>query len=216
MKKGIRFGDIHSFDELNLVLAPFTPSPAIPKTNYIEIAGADGSLDLTEAHGEVKYKDREFKFSFTVNPSDAKTFDEKVTEVSNALNGKKCKITFDRDSDYYWIGRCIVDEYAQDRNLKQISVKATVKPYKLKQSETIATYTLSSTEKTVTLTNGRKSVVPEITCTNNNTVLVFGDITKTIGAGTHKFLDIQFKQGANVLKMSGSGTITFKYQEAEL
>ena len=214
--KGIYFDDIHSFHDLNLILAPFVPVPAEPKTNYIDIAGGDGSLDMTEALGEVKYKDRPFEFTFTINPSDKMTFDEKVSQISNVLNGRKCRITLDRDPDYFWEGRCIVDKYAQDRNLKQISVKATVKPYKIKQNETVISFDLATEEKEITLKNGRKSVVPEITCTDDNTVVVFGDITQTLSAGTHKILDIYLTEGNNLLKVSGSGTITFKYQEMEL
>lgn len=214
--KGIFFDDIHSYFDLNLILAPFVPTPAEPKGNYIDITGGDGSLDLTEGLGEVRYKDRTFEFTFFVNPSDKMTFDEKVSQVSNALNGLKCKITLDRDPEYFWEGRLIVDKYAQDKNLKQISIKATVRPYKLKQNQTVASFDLTTEEKEITLKNGRKSVVPEITCTNDNTTVIFGNVTETLSAGTHKILDIYLKEGNNILKVSGSGTITFVYQEGEL
>ena len=112
MDRGVSFDNIHSYLDLNLHLAPFVPTPARPKTNYVNLNGGDGSIDLTEAHGEVKYSDREFPIIFTIDPSETMTFDEKVSQVSNALNGKRCKIVFDRDSEYFWEGRCIVDEYA--------------------------------------------------------------------------------------------------------
>jgi hypothetical protein len=215
---GIYFDNIHSYYDLDLFLSKdgVEISPAEPKTVYVDVAGGDGSLDLTEAFGEVKFNDRECTFTFTVNPASDMTFEEKKTQVSNALNGKKCKITLDKDADYYYTGRCAVNEYSQDRRLLQIVVSATVKPYKLKQNKTIATYTLTEKEQTVVLKNGRKSVVPEITCTNDNTVVVFGNVTETLSAGTHKILDIYLKEGSNILKLSGSGTITFKYQEGEL
>ncbi len=213
--KGVNFGDTHSYRDLNLILAPFTPTPAEPKTVYVEKQGGDGSLDFTEAHGEVKYKDREFEFTFSVMPSDAKTFDAKVTQVSNALNGLKCFITLDRDPDYYWIGRLSVNKYLQDKNLKQITVKAVVSPYKMKQDATAVEYSLSNTEQTVTLKNGRKSVIPVITCTNTAKVKFAGSEV-TLGAGTHKVLDIRFTEGYNEVIISGNGKITFTYHEGEL
>ena len=213
---GVYFGNIHTFYDLNLFLNPFTPTPATPKTNYIDLAGGNGSLDLTEALGEVKYNDREFPFTFTVNSSDEMTFDEKVTQVSNALNGLKCKITLDRDSEYYWEGRLSVNEYLQDKNLKQIAIGATVKPYKLKQNKTVAVYSLTGTEQTVVLKNERMTVVPEITCSSDNTKITFGDAVYTVNAGTHKILDIRLKAGNNILKLSGSGTVAFSYQEGAL
>lgn len=213
--KGVKFGDIHSYDDLNLILAPFTPTPAEPKTVNVEKQGGDGSLDLTEAHGEVKYKDRDFEFLFSVAPLDGKTFDEKATEVSNALNGLKCLITLDRDPDYYWIGRLSVNKYLQDKNLKQFTVKATVAPYKLKQNVTVVDCTLTEEEQTVLLKNGRKRVVPTITCTDEAKVKFSGGEI-SLSAGTHKVLDICFVQGNNELTISGKGTIKFTYQEGEL
>ena len=221
IERGISFDGIHSYYDLDLILSKVEIPPSIPKEEFIDLAGGNGSLDLSEVHGEVKFKDREgCKFIFTMNPANDlsdSAFEEKKTEVSNALNGKRFeKITLDKDSDFYYQGRCKVDQYLSDRRIRQIVVTARVKPYKLKQNETILKYTLSEEEQTVNAMNGRMSVVPEITCTEDNTKVVFGTIEKMLRKGTHKILDFQFKEGANVLKLSGSGMITFKYQEGEL
>ena len=216
IETGVYFGDIHSFYDLNLILAPFTPTPATPKTNYVDVAGSDEIIDLTEAHGKVFYNPRDFSFTFTINPADRMTFDEKVTQVSNALNGKRCMITIDRDPEYYWLGRCVVNQYKQNKRIGQIVVNAKVNPYKLKQKPTVHSFDLTPEEQTVTLWNGRKEVVPVFECTNDNAVVVFGDITETMSAGTHKFLDICFKEGINTLKLSGAGKITITYQEGKL
>ena len=216
--KGISFGNIHSYYDLNLILSKVEIPPAKPKTTYIDIPGGNGSIDLTEAHGEVKYFDRECKFTFTMNPSgdlSEAAFEEKKTEVSNALNGRLFEITLDKDDTFYYSGRCEVSEYLSNQRIRQFVVTANVKPYKLKQNETILNYTLSEKEQTVTVMNGRMSVVPEITCTGSAKIK-FGTIEKVLSAGTFKVLDIQFKEGANVLKVSGNGKITFKYREGEL
>lgn len=205
----------HSFHDLNLILAPFVLPPAKPKINLLEIEGMDGALDLTEANGEVKYYDRELKFTFTVFPEDDLTFEERQTAVSNALNGARCKITIDKDSDYYFIGRCAVNEYLCDKRLCQIVITATVAPYKLLQYETVAPFTLTSSAQTIILVNRRKSVVPVITVTNSAKV-IFGSVTQQLAAGSYKMLDLQLKPGNNVFTVSGTGTITFTYQEGDL
>ena len=105
--------------------------------------------------------------------------------------------------------------YAQDRNLKQIVLIARVKPFKFKKDKTVVTVALTSSGKTVNLTNSRKSVVPTITCTSNATIK-FGTLTFNLKAGTCKILDIYLKEGNNTLTVSGSGSVTFEYQEAEL
>lgn len=218
IEKGVLFNDIHSFFDLDLILSSVEISPATPKETYIDIPGADGSLDLTEAHGEVKYADRTVKMVFTMNPGSdlsESAWEAKKTEVSNALNGTACHITFDKDPDYYWQGRCRLDSYTTNKRLRQFVVVATVRPYKWKQQETVASYNLYSTAQTVKIKNARKSVCPVIEC-SDSVKIVFNGSTFNYSAGTHKNLDIRFVEGNNQLTISGTGTVTFTYREGDL
>jgi hypothetical protein len=216
INKGITINDIHTFYDLNLILSASEIPPAEPKTTYIDIPGADGSLDLTEANGEVKYSDRDLKFTFTIIPDATTTFEEQRTEVVNAFNGKMCKVILDRDEDFYYQGRCSVDEYNADKNLHQITLIIKAKPYKYKLNITKREFVLTQTPTTYTLANARKSVVPSITCTNDNTVITFNSGTYNLSAGKHKILDILLVDGNNYVTVSGNGTVTFEYQEGEL
>lgn len=216
ISKGILFDDTHSYHDLNLILSAVNIPPAKPKTTYIDIPGADGSLDISEALGEIRFSDRECSFTFTMLPTDFKTWEEKQTEVSNLLNGKEVKIVLDKDDEYYYLGRCTVDSYSEKKKIRQIVVKAKVKPYKHKKFETSISIPLTTSAKIVYLTNSRKTVSPTITCTADNTSITIDGAVYKINAGTHKILDIQLKHGANQLSVSGSGTVTFTYQEADL
>lgn len=219
IETGVLFDDIHSFYDLNLILSGCEISPALPKTNYVDIPGADGSIDLTEVHGEVKFFDRNCKFTFTMNPMgdlSETAWTEKKTEVSNILSGKVFKITLDKDSDYYYFGRCSVDEFRSDKRLRQIVVSAKVKPYKLRHIETVLNYQLSNTAQTIIIQNSRKSVIPIIECSDNNTVVVFGTKTFNLSAGINQTPDIMLVKGDNYLTITGTGTITFRFQEGDL
>lgn len=215
--KGIYFGEVHSYNDLNLVLAAggVDIPPPKPKTNYVDVPGGHGSIDLTEAHGKINYNDRECKFTFVVHPSDQMTFEEKKSQVAGILNGKQCNIVLDKDQEYYYSGRCAVDDWQQDKNHKMIVVTARVAPYKYKRNETVVSFALTSTAQTVTLRNGAKSVVPTITCTENATI-VFNNFTLQTNGGTTKILDLCLSQGDNQMTISGSGTITFTYREGEM
>lgn len=221
IETGVLFDDIHSFHDLNLILAPFTPAPATPKTNYVEVAGSDEPIDLTEAFGKVNYNTRDFQFTFTIHPSEKMTFDEKVTQVSNALNGKRCKITLDRDSGYYWKGRCTVNQYKQDGRIGQIVVNAKVNPYKMKHDLTVRSFSVgdadknSSTKINVVFVNGKKSAVPTIEC-DGRFQLAFGALRLALETGIYKIPEICFECGENHLIIIGLGTITFSWQEGEL
>ena len=212
MMNGIKFDNVHSYTDLNLVLSQVSIPPATVKTNYVDIPGADGSVDLTEALGEVKYKDRACKFTLTAFPSD--DFEEKKTEVSNLLNGKRCNIILDKDPDYYWSGRCSVDEYSSNKNLHKIVVGAVVAPYKLKNNQTKIVVP-AGTAVVRNLPGGRKRVVPTITCTASATI-VFNGNTIELNAGTHKNLTITLVEGSNPVTVTSTGTVTFTYQEGDL
>lgn len=222
IETGVLFDDIHSFRDLNLVLAPFVLPPAKPKTNYIDVPGRDGSIDATETTGEVKYNDREFSFTFTVFPKDDLTFEERQTVVSNALNGKRCKITIEKDPDYYLEGRCTVNEHFANKRLRQIVVGVRVRPYKLKHNETTATFDLSANEKrTIYLTNGKKPVVPSISASGIGSYvsITFDGLRKNYYKTTRNS-DIRLKNGVNVLDLqaasNGAISVTFSYQEGDL
>lgn len=217
IETGISFDNIHSFHDLNLVLSGCEIPPASPKTNYIDIPGADGSVDLTEAHGEVRFNDRECKFTFTMKPDDVTDWEEKKTEIGNLLNGKKAKITLDKDSDFYYSGRCTVNSFLSDKKIRQIVVTARVSPYKLKHIETVLEYPLSKKAQTITIQNLRKTVAPYIETTNDNTTVIFGNSKFVLEkAGAYPPSDILLVMGDNKLTISGTGTITFRFQEGAL
>ena len=229
IETGVHFGDIHSFHDLNLILAPFTYAPAKVKKLYVDLPGGNGSVDMTGAFGEVKYEDREFKFTFTVAPWDTLTFEERQTAVSNALNGLKCNITLDKDPDYYWEGRCEVSEYLSNKKLRQIVILATVAPYKMAQHETVVTASLVESiapgyapfADIRLVNNGKKTVCPVVITTGAemSVTKMSGSplTTHVLTAGTHKLLDIQLATGevTNVM-VAGEGTITFTYREGVL
>jgi hypothetical protein len=144
-------------------------------------------------------------------------YELKKSEVSNLLNGVMFdKITLDKDPDFYYSGRCTVNEYLSDRRVKQIVVVARLKPYKLKRDETVRTFALSATPQTVKIHSARKPVTPIIECTDANCKVVFKNVEVNLNAGQHKVLDIRFTHGDNILQLSGSGNVTFRFQEGDL
>ena len=135
MARGTDFGGIHSHRDLNLIQQLVEVQPAEPKLNLVDIPGADGSRDLSSLPaGRVVYSDRSITWTFALYPGEK--WDAKHRQVSNALNGRECKITLDTDPDYYFQGRVIVKKYNHDRTLHQITVEAICRPWILKQHPT--------------------------------------------------------------------------------
>ncbi len=143
---GVSFDGIHSYDDFGMWLSarPDLGSP-IPKTNAIDISGADGVIDLTEANtGEVKFSNRTIKLVFAamVDVPDQESF---KAVIMNALHGKIVRqLILDEDPEWYYNGRATV-------------VFTNITPWKLKCEITIdaAPYATKLTETAVDMTSGR-------------------------------------------------------------
>lgn len=210
--KGVRFDDIHSYEHLNLILSKTEIPPAEVKTVYIDIPGGDGSADLTETLGKIRYKDRIGALTFTAFPQD--NFEDKKREVSDLLNGRRFKIILDKDPKYYWEGRCTVDNYASDKNIHKIVIKITVAPYKMKVEETVVVVPAGESIGAV-LYNSRKAVVPVISNTDDATVIFNGN-EYNLKAGTHAISDFELTEGSNPITVTSLGSVKFTYREGSL
>lgn len=222
MARGTDFGGIHSSTDLRLIQQSVEVQPAKPKLNIVDVPGADGGKDFSEQPaGRVVYNDRTVTWIFALYPGD--NWGAKQREVSNALNGRRCRITLDSDPDYYFDGRLAVDKYEADRALRQITVEALCRPYMLKQQETAVRGTLPANHAPISLTlhNKRKQVVPTITL-DVAAAITFGSLSYALPAGTHKLLDIVLQPGVNRLSahstetVTTAGEITITYQEGSL
>lgn len=217
MARGTTFGGWHSHRDLHLIQQSVDVQPAPPKVNLVNVPGADGSKDLsTQPAGRVVYGDRKITWTFALYPGE--NWDRKHQEVSSTLNGQACEIVLDTDPDYYYEGRLTVKKYKVDGLLRQITIEATCKPYKLKRTETKIVASLGTAYATVPLVNDRKVVIPTITVTAETT-LRWKDRTLVVAAGSHRIADIELQPGANLLDAkvtSGTGSITVAYREGAL
>ena len=213
MMKGITFGNLHSYEDLNLVLtSKEIGSPAV-KERKIDIEGADGSLDLTDFFGEAKYENVTHKFQFsTIVP--LAQFLSLFSRVKNALHGKKMRIILDGDPLFYYLGRIHVSGFTSEKNVGTIDIECDCEPYKYKLAKTVVSKAVSGTQAII-LTNGRKRAVPEITTTASMTI-VFGGWSVSRSAGSFVIPELELIEGENTVTVTGTGTITFTWQEGDL
>ena len=212
--KGITFDGIHTYKNLSLILTSKTIGQPTVKTEYVEVLGADGQLDLTEAFGDIKYNNRKLTFVFTVSEFN-ENWSTIYTRVLNNFHGKKMKIVLDDDPNYYYVGRVNVSDYTSSKKIGNITIDVDAEPFKYKQNLTIVTRNVSGTV-TVDFYNSRKTVIPKFV-TNAQVQLTHNGNTYTIaGSGTHIITNIIFKQGVNTLTLTGTATVAVQYQEGDL
>ena len=214
--KGIMFGNYHSWNDFQLVLATKTIGTPSPKTETIDIPGGDGVLDLTDFFGETKYGNRNlsFEFSTMVTPSE---FMPLFSVVQNALHGRKMRIILDEDPEWCYIGRISVSEWKADRNIGKLTIDCDCEPYKYQIGTTEIFRSISGTSS-FTLPNSRKRVVPEVKVTSSSGLSVTygsGNLW-TLASGSYLLPELELVEGDNPITVSGTGSITFTYTQAQL
>ena len=127
--RNVRFGDIDSYKDLGLVLSSREISSPKIKEHYVDVDGADGSLDLTEVLGEIRYETRSIKLGFTVVDDRSKFWDI-FSNVQNLIHGKRFRIVFDDDEDFYYVGRVSIDKWKTDKVLGTMNFTIEADPYK--------------------------------------------------------------------------------------
>lgn len=214
--KGIMFGNYHSWNDFQLILASKTIGTPSPKTETIDIPGGDGVLDLTDFFGETKYSNRNlsFEFSTMVTPSD---FMSLFSMVQDALHGRKLPIILDEDPEWYYTGRISVSEWKADRNIGKLTIDCDCEPYKYQISTTVVSKAISGTS-TITLPNSRKRVVPEVKVTSSSGLSVtYGSGSLwNLASGSYLLPELELVEGNNLVTVTGSGTITFTYTQGKL
>ena len=218
--KGITFGQFHSFNDFHLILKPKEMASPAVKVRKIDIEGADSSLDYTDYFGEPKFEDvtHKFEFSTTVPPSE---FLSLYSQIKNAIHGKKMRIILDDDPLFYYLGRVSVQPFTTDRNIGLVSIECDCEPYKMKLQKTVVKVELIGEQNDafpVSLPNSRKRVVPEVVVeTDSSMNIVFqGSNVWDLGSGSYTLPELELVEGENTVTVTGSGTITFTYQEGSL
>ena len=205
---GIRFISVnsneekHSYNDFGLILESQNIGTPKPKTYTVSVNGMNGELDLTEAFGEVKYNNRQLRFTFSCVEELSK-WETRKTDIANFIHGLKMKIITWSDPNYYYVGRCTVDEYNSSKALGTIVVSCNCEPYKYHHD----TRTVTINEGDNTIENSRMPVYADLNCTQqttiNDTVYSTGDYLKAI----------KLTSGTNTITSTGTATLTFREGE---
>lgn len=209
-------------------------------TNFIDIPGANGQLDMSEALiGYPIYGSREGSLSFIVlNDYTNDTWAERYQLICNSIHGKRMLLMLEDDPSYYYEGRFTVDnwETPNSNDFSKIEIGYTLDPYKKLAGVTTYTNTVdSSNPKTIRFGAGgayigRMPACPvfQISGISNSVIINFNNpelysdmISHTISiAATYQFPDIILTNvsGQNTCSISfnGSGTIITSLRIGEL
>lgn len=131
MYHSITIGDRNTWDDWHLIPTTrplFNPPPV--KTSYVEIAGGDGTLDLsTSLTGRPLYSNRTGSWTFYVE-NGFKLWADLYSEIMGYLHGQKLRAILEDDPDYCYEGRFSVDQWKSDAERSSIVISYSVSPHK--------------------------------------------------------------------------------------
>lgn len=190
-------------------------SPPV-KFRKLELEGADSDIDYTDFFGEPKYENVTHTFDFsTIVPQ--REFTTLFSTIKNALHGKKMRIILDDDPSFYYWGRCSVSSFVTSKGVGEVSVECDCEPYKYKLEKTLVEVSVVDSA-TITLPNSRKRAVPEVVISTDTTIRIEYQTSNVwdLGSGSYTLPELELVEGDNVVTVTGTGTISFEWQEGAL
>lgn len=236
----IVFGDKNTYDDWFLMPID-RPVIVPPELKYVsvDIAGADGELDLSEALTPFPvFENRKgtLKFRMLDNGLSEKSVLRRKQEIMNYLHGKRMKVVLEDDRGYYYLGRVEVDDFKFKgiKDWADITFRYNLEPYKYETTTTAEDWLWDpfnfetgvirnyrninvSGTTTVKVIGSRKPVTPIFTVnTQDVIVLYYNEVNYLLNSGRNTVAEIVLTEGEHVFKFSGEGTVTIEFRGGAL
>lgn len=106
---------------------PVVASPQ-PRTNYVEIPGRDGALDLSlYLTNQMTFGQRSGSWEFVID-NGWETWEATRYKLYKDLHGKKFYIVLEDVPEWYWIGRISVSDYKPGNANNQVTLDYVIEP----------------------------------------------------------------------------------------
>lgn len=198
--------------EYGLILISKNVENATPKTIMVDIPGADGKLDITDAMGVVRYQNRKINLKFEVIGGPVKTA-RVAALVANAYNGARVNLIFSEDPGYFYEGRVVGMTCQQKNASSELTMTVDCQPY----AKTVGEFTVTITGSgTVFIAGSRMPTVPTITVADGSTTIMARGKSHSLEAGTYALHDMPVLDGLNTFEVSGTAKVTWTYRKGKL
>lgn len=183
-----------------------------PKTNYIDIPGRSGYLDLTEVDGTVYYNPVSFTLVLRRICSPSETILSHIRQLMHLFHGKQMRVYLNEDT-YYYDSRVTIGNYFREGLVLCCEMNVEAFPYRLETNATSVQKVVSGTAS-VRLPNADMPVVPTISASAGMTITMEdgSGTTFSIQAGDNIVLPNLVIPAFGIdLTIQGTGTISFTY-----
>lgn len=228
----------HTFDDWDLILKtkPDIEFPEV-KTNYIDIAGSDGQIDLTEVlTGQIPYKNRVGSLEFSIIGK-RDLWQSVKSIISDWLHGQKVKMILDEDPQFFYVGRMTLNKWKSDKKTAVITIDYNLEPYKYELFSSTEDWLWDSFNfesgyirdyrnirvnghLTYELLGARMPVVPtfivQMDAGETEFRINVNNYHTVTESGTYTFADYLLKEGKNIINFYGNGYVTIEYRGGRL
>lgn len=230
---GAKIGKHHTYRDWGLYMAGIDISAPEVNTRYISVPGRNGALDISEAlTGFPTFKNRSITLTFDTQSWNFDSWERKYSEVLNACHGQRLTIQLDTDPAFAYEGRISVSSKKEVLQTDELTISATVAPYKLELNSSLEPWLWDSfsfetgivreygdmaVNGSLVLTIPGRSlrVVPVIIASDSMTVTYQG-VTYPLKAGENQISEICLPEGESTLTFTGNGTVSVEYRGGEL
>lgn len=207
------------------------------ETNYINIPGSSGFLDISEAvSGHPIFTHREISIEFG-GIRGRMRWDAIISDFRNLIEGRIIKLTFDNDKAYYYEGRANIIDFDRIRDLGTFTLSIPkAQPYKYEVQGVNEPWLWDP----FSFTSGAIVYIGELTITGSKTLTLPRGYMDTVpifmASGISQSLTVEYEgkifplsNGENrfpqisvggreeaVLKFNGAGTVTIEYRRGRL
>lgn len=138
MYHSITYGEKNTWDDWHLIPSSRPVfNPPSTKTQYVDLPGGNGQIDLTEAlTGYPVYENRTGSHEFYVE-NGCKEWSDLYSEIMNYLHGKSMEAYLEDDPYYVYVGRFEVNEWKSDKWNSVITIDYNVYPYKKERNSSL-------------------------------------------------------------------------------
>lgn len=230
----VTINDKHTFFDYGLYVTNTNPvGTPIARTHYIQIPGRNGEVDITEAlTGYTIYGNRQITLKLG-GKKESSVWPAFMSTILNEIHGKRVKVVFDDEKDYYYIGRASVqNDYDRKGRIATFTVIIDAEPYKYSIVDSLEPWkwdpfsfvdgVIQSYSDMVVagkldcvLAGSEMPVIPEF-IVNGNMTITFEGKTYSLNSGKNKIYDVVILNKEYPVTFTGNGTVSVSYRKGRL
>lgn len=233
MRYGIRFNNLHSYDDLDLLVLEkniTTPTKAKVKES---VPFMNGTYDFSNLYGGNCFSERTLEFTFKVKHNNRIGLEFMRTKIENWLMGTNTQVKLIEDDlpGYYYLAECEAIDFEDFNRFGKLKATFAAYPFKIGESYEgnnlwddfnfeldvlqDTKFTISGTNN-VNIYNSSAIDIEPVIVASSNFEIIKDNKKFIVEVGESKDYRFKLSKGNNNLTIKGNGSIEFRFRKEVL